>query len=341
MDSSRPVEDILHDLNPKKSAAVYEKRWMEFQKFHGKQNPTEDSLLQFFDYLKRVRGYKASSLWSWYSCINSKYSILYGQKLQTMPRLQALMKSFNAGYERCSAKTFTRDQLYEFLGLPLATPRAILVKAGVCIGFCGGLRMFELRSLNMADLQETKDGLIVKYNAAKQRGEVKNNTFIIPKNSTEPAKCMFSYVNCYMNQLNACGIMEGPLFRTCLASRYSQVPMGHNLLAQCGKYMAEALGLEEPHRYTGHCLRRSAASAAADAGATTMDMQRHMNWKSQATALRYVDNSMQRLQRMSKMICGHEQHVQSKSDDSKKQNPGKENRTYNITVQSGATLNLY
>ena len=70
-----------------------------------------------------------------------------------------------------------------------------------------------------------------------------------------------------------------------------------------------------------------------------MDMQRHMNWKSQATALRYVDNSKQRLHRMSRMICGQEQQDQGQDKDERVQ--GKENRLYNITVQSGATLNLY
>lgn len=279
MDSTRSVEDILNDIHPKASGALYEKRWNEFLCYCGQNEPDDDMLLKFFDHLRRERGYKASTLWSWFSSINAKYAIIYGKKLQTMPKVVALMKSYNVGYERKAAKVFTREQIYDFLEMGLTTPRAILVKAVACLGFSGGLRMHELRSLDIADLKEDKDGFLVTYNPAKQRGERKENTFLVPRNVSEPNRCMFSHVQFYLFRLKASGITSGPLFRTCLTRKYSTLPMGKNILGQCGVYMAESLQLDEPKRYTGHCLRRSAACAAADAGATTMDMQRHMNWK--------------------------------------------------------------
>ena len=343
METSRSISSILADLNPKKSAAIYDKRWDAFLNFLGERQPDEEALLKFFDHLSKDRGYKASSLWSWYSCINAKYSIMHGQKLQSMPRLQALMKSFNAGYVRKTAKTFTRDEIYAFLALDGSTPKCMLVKAAACIGFCGGLRMCELRSLNISSLKESKIGYIVNYTPGKIRGESTTNTFLIKRNDDDQRRCMFSHVKTYLDALLKNNITEGPLFRTCLKAKFSTLPMGHNTLAKCGIFIAEALELPHAKHYTGHCLRRSAASAAADAGATTMDMQRHMNWKNQGTALRYVDNSILRLQRMSTMICGDQAPTapQGMNEATSKDDNEAGTRSYQITVQPGATLNLY
>jgi len=43
--------------------------------------------------------------------INNKYQIIYGEKLQKYPRLIHLLKSFEAGYVRKTAKVFTKDQM--------------------------------------------------------------------------------------------------------------------------------------------------------------------------------------------------------------------------------------
>ena len=56
-------------------------------------------------------------------------------------------------------------------------------------------------------------------------------------------------------------------------------------------YIAAFLGLENAEKYTGHCLRRSSATALADSGATTVAMKRQFRWKSETVAQSYVGQS--------------------------------------------------
>ncbi len=61
-------------------------------------------------------------------------------------------------------------------------------------------------------------------------------------------------------------------------TKFSKTPIGKNLLSEVGKEVANVLSKPDPSSYTGHCWRRSSASAAADNGATTMDLRTHYNW---------------------------------------------------------------
>ena len=215
------------------------------------------------------------------------------------------MKIYNHGYERKTAKTFTSEQVFAFLALPLMTPFAILAKAAFCIGICGGLRMQELHSLALEDIIPVDgEGYKVTYNPAKQRGELKKNTFLVKKNPLEPSRCIFTFVKAYLDSLKQCNIASGPLFRGCGKNVFKTQAMGKNFLAKIGKYAASELGLHEPERYTGHCLRRTTATIAADRGANVVDMMRHMNWKSTTTAMKYVDNSKAKLDCMHEYIVG-------------------------------------
>ena len=72
--NGRDVDDILNGVGPKKSATLYEKRWEEFMEFSKEKGPSEEIVIQFMDFLRQNKGYKTSSLWSSYSCLNSKYS---------------------------------------------------------------------------------------------------------------------------------------------------------------------------------------------------------------------------------------------------------------------------
>ncbi len=53
----------------------------------------------------------SSSIWSNYSILKYKYQTVTGQKLQTFPRITALLKTYESGYVRKTAQTFTHEQL--------------------------------------------------------------------------------------------------------------------------------------------------------------------------------------------------------------------------------------
>ena len=67
--------------------------------------------------------------------------------------------------------------------------------------------------------------------------------------------------------------------------------MGKNKISQIGQDVAKVLKLDNAKSYTGHCFRRTAATFAADGGASTTAMKRHFGWKSENTAMKYVNKS--------------------------------------------------
>ena len=52
------------------------------------------------------------------------------------------------------------------------------------------------------------------------------------------------------------------------------------------------------------CFRRSGATAAADNGATSLELKRHCGWSSESTALLYTENTMARKREICQKITG-------------------------------------
>jgi len=67
--------------------------------------------------------------------------------------------------------------------------------------------------------------------------------------------------------------------------------MGKEMLNKVGIDIATYLQLPNPEVYTGHCWRRSAATAFANAGASAEQLKRKFRWKTEATAGEYIDTS--------------------------------------------------
>lgn len=66
--------------------------------------------------------------------------------------------------------------------------------------------------------------------------------------------------------------------------KYTNQPIGVNKFGSMPKKIAEYLGLDDAHLYTGHSFRRSSATLLADAGANITTIKRHGGWKSTTTA---------------------------------------------------------
>ena len=68
---------------------------------------------------------------------------------------------------------------------------------------------------------------------------------------------------------------------TCSASAWSHLDLesspciGQHYLAKFGREAATELGLAEADHYTGHCFRRTSATAASNEGTTTVDLKMH------------------------------------------------------------------
>jgi hypothetical protein len=63
------------------------------------------------------------------------------------------------------------------------------------------------------------------------------------------------------------------------------------MIAKVSQEIAELLGLPEPHKYTSHSFRRSAATELANSGFDATNIQRAAGWSSRGSAERYVNES--------------------------------------------------
>ena len=93
--TKRSAKDIMQTLTPNKSGNRYDAAWNDFMNYLSKnERPVEDDYIEYFDYMKNVKKYASSSIWSYYSMLNNKHQILYGEKLQKYPRITMLLKSY-------------------------------------------------------------------------------------------------------------------------------------------------------------------------------------------------------------------------------------------------------
>ena len=111
------------------------------------------------------------------------------------------------------------------------------------------------------ELVARPDGWVGRFFPKKQRGEAVRKSFLIPRNVGEGALNVFPVVNEYMAitmeqvaDLN----LESPLFLTtnAVGDRFVNKKMGYNSMRNVPRVCAKRLKLEDPHLYTGHCLRR-------------------------------------------------------------------------------------
>jgi hypothetical protein len=79
---------ILLRTLPAKSAEEYRKAWNLFRQFLGINDdqivPNEQNYITYFDYLRRCRKFKGSTLWSIYARLNGCHQRLYGKLFLTL-----------------------------------------------------------------------------------------------------------------------------------------------------------------------------------------------------------------------------------------------------------------
>jgi hypothetical protein len=76
-------QTLLLRTLPAKSAEEYRKAWRLFRNFLGSNDdqiiPNEENYLYYFDYLRRLKNFKGSTLWSIYARLNGCHQRLYGK----------------------------------------------------------------------------------------------------------------------------------------------------------------------------------------------------------------------------------------------------------------------
>jgi len=120
---------------------------------------------------------------------------------------------------------------------------------------------------------------------AKSATSERTTEFIIPNSDGIDSVALFTAYKDAQKDL------KGRIWKHFHGGVWTNKVVGHNPLSETGKRIARWLQLPNPERYTGHCFRRSSATAAADAGASLVRLKRIGGWKSDAVAQTYIDVS--------------------------------------------------
>ena len=72
----KPAAQILENVGTLKSEKQYQLSWKKFEEFReNNAEPTEEDYIEYMYFLKEELGFKASTLWSTYSMLNSIHQV--------------------------------------------------------------------------------------------------------------------------------------------------------------------------------------------------------------------------------------------------------------------------
>lgn len=309
----REVDDILGDILPGRSQEKYKKAWEEFVSYVGHTAPSEDNVLQFFDYCKNCKKFKSSTLWSYYSMINRGLQINYSKKLQYFPRVTLLLKSYEQGYTRKVASVFSQEQLNQFWQTGPTIGEYIHVRCISLFGFFGGLRCADMTTIMCEGVEyNSVTGFWVEYTVSKNSKEVVKNKFNVPTSHSVS-------ISKYVDILKAKNMFSGRFFKGFREPDvYINQPMGVHTISKAGKKIAEFLELPNMNTFTGHTFRRSSATACAELNTSTSLMKQHFNWKSEGTAMKYVENTSNMKRNLAMNLANDDEPVIKESKNEQK-----------------------
>jgi hypothetical protein len=281
-------ESLMEETYPSKSKEIYLSAFRDFELFLKSENqyapnvvPTETMLLNYFRYLKTVKRWVATSIWSQYSRINGVLKLRFGFSLKDFPSVTDLLKSYEVGHRVKKASVFSPQQIEDMIVDPELTSRYWIVRKVIClIGYYGGLRSIELRSIEFRKIFESGEksfdvdnaGYWFSFERGKQRGLPVVSSFCVPRRQVDwvapisssdrnpvdydPASVIDLYLELVELDLNSTrDKLSGCFFKSAHGKSgkfYRNVPMGKNLIKRVGREFAEELVLPNPATFTSH-----------------------------------------------------------------------------------------
>ncbi|EPZ52760.1 site-specific integrase [Alicyclobacillus acidoterrestris] len=157
-------------------------------------------------------------------------------------------------------------------------------RALLLIGFAGAFRRSELVSLNVEDIEFTREGLVITLRRSKTDQVGEGRKVGIPYGSfieTCPVRALQAW-------LEATGIESGALFRHVTKGRQiGTTHLSDKSVARIVKKYIERIGLDES-KFAGHSLRDGLATSAAMAGASERDIMAQTGHKNPMMVRRYI-----------------------------------------------------
>ena len=295
------MQSFLQSLNPS-SRPSYE-RWIN--KFHDEveqnvpfPNANQDfndshhgAIMTFFQLLHQ--DYATTTLWSINAIIKRYLQIQYKYELdKNLPNLEKLLKQWQKSEEIKKAPTFSQDNIKTFIE-NAPDEKYIVAKVIFSIGLHGLMRSSELIALDCDDVvtNSIDASIQIKMKRKKNSGPQAYSFFLIKDEMHK------QHIIKYIQLQKEKNIYSGRFFKHVRIVKGSlqaiNSNVGHNYFGAMCREAATYLNLTDPSKYTTHTLRRSGATILADAGLTTLELQRAGGWKSSTVAETYVAGSKQ------------------------------------------------
>jgi len=154
----------------------------------------------------------------------------------------------------------------------------------ILLGFASAFRRAELVTLEVADLEFTRDGLTINLRRSKTDQEGQGRKIGVPYGAN-PDTCPVRTLQTWLDQA---GVTEGPVFRS--INRHGQVQAGSLApidVARVVKKLAHRAGFDSA-KYAGHSLRAGHATSAAASGASERSIMNQTGHRSVQMVRRYI-----------------------------------------------------
>jgi len=309
----------MSESYPAKSKVVYLKAYKQFERFLKAKNqwvpnvvPSDLQILNYFHHCRHVLKWAPTTLWSTYARINAVMKRVYGVSLNTYKRVGDVLKSYESGHSVKQAGIFTPQQIEDFVTDPELSSKYWLVRKVVClVGYYGGFRNLELKSLKFENVELDSMGYWFQFARSKQRGRLEETTICVPRRQPDwipvssdssrvgldfdPASLIDLYLAEVQSDLQCSREeLEGDFFRAThglKGQKFTKLPLGKNTIGRVGVQVATELCLPRPESFTGHCWRRSCGTSASDSGVNVTTLMTMMGWSNPKTAMVYVKKS--------------------------------------------------
>jgi integrase len=304
------ASDFKEHLLPVKSREIYYKQWNKFKAWCNEREVpdnyvSENVLLAYFSELSKQ--YKVSSLWSILSALKAIALYQLNIDISNYERLKAVIKQQSSTYKAKKSMVFTREQIDKFLTTAQGEEWTVL-KLALLFGLSGALRRSENSSLKFKDIKQYEDHLLITVTYSKTDQAGNGRSFVVVKNP-DPRLCALTLYSHYMKQIPK-KVSQDSKFWLQYRERwkkYTTQVRGKTFFSDLPKTIARFLNLESPERYTGHAIRRTAATLLADQGVDMISLKRFGQWKSDSVCEGYIAESISNKKRLAELIANVEQ----------------------------------
>jgi len=279
-------------------------------------------------------GRKASTTWTARSHLIRYIHDTYKQDYSDVGTFKSLLVAKSKEEKPNQSEILQKDEIFRFLKEAPSDGEMLRHKLVTLVAYYGACRIADIVFLEFSNIKIEETQVPLTIQRSKSAAAAATTTFIISNTDGLDVVALF---NLYVSQQNP---KTGRFWRHYRWDRWTSGVVGHNPLAETPRAVARWLGKENAEAYTGHCFRRSSATAYADATGDKIGLKRMGGWRSDTVVERYISESKHEKKKQA-MALGPD--ATAPQPPAPQPPPQPAQRVYNITIKNcpGLTLNFH